>query len=384
LTYSFPLRTPLLLLFIFYLNFLSRIVIAPLLPLIEVEFGLGHGAAGSIFLFIASGYCVGLFGSTFVSSRLNHRRTILLSSMMAGGIMLTIARSASVSQMNAGLFLVGISTGLYLPSGIATLTDLIRMENWGKAMGLHEMAPNLAFVTAPLLAESLLRTVSWRDVFGFLGLSMILMGVLFLLLAPGGSQKGEPPNSRTMGKIVGNRSFWIMAAVFVLSIGASLGVYAMLPLFLVSDIGFNRELANTLVGLSRISGLIMVFMAGLITDRIGPKQALVLFLAITGTGTLMLGLVRGHIATSALVFLQATSVTCPFPAGLAMVSQTFPSQLRSVAVSLLILIGFLLGGGGIPPLIGYFAEVFSFSFGFSLLGISILALLPLFLHLKAS
>jgi small neutral amino acid transporter SnatA (MarC family) len=56
----------------------------------------------------------------------------------------------------------------------------------------------------------------------------------------------------------------------------------------------------------------------------------------------------------------------------------FPSNLRSVAVSLIIFMGFLLGGGLIPAALGHWAEAFSFSSGFLLLGLLFLALLPFF------
>ena len=49
-----------------------------------------------------------------------------------------------------------------------------------------------------------------------------------------------------------------------------------------------------------------------------------------------------------------------------------------MAVSLIIFMGFLLGGGMIPAAIGYWAEAFSFSSGFTLLGLLFLALLPVF------
>ncbi|MEK7375343.1 MAG: hypothetical protein AABZ85_10015, partial [Thermodesulfobacteriota bacterium] len=41
---------------IFLLNFLSRVVLAPLLPVIEKELSLGHTAAGAFFMMIALGY----------------------------------------------------------------------------------------------------------------------------------------------------------------------------------------------------------------------------------------------------------------------------------------------------------------------------------------
>ena len=43
---------------IFLLNFLSRVILAPLLPTIERDLEVGHGEAGSLFLLISLGYFV--------------------------------------------------------------------------------------------------------------------------------------------------------------------------------------------------------------------------------------------------------------------------------------------------------------------------------------
>jgi MFS family permease len=101
-------------------------------------------------------------------------------------------------------------------------------------------------------------------------------------------------------------------------------------------------------------------------------------LLVTGLSILLLGLFRGPGVTGALLFLQAASVVCLFPIGFTMVSFLFPSELRSVAVSLIIFLGSLFGGGLIPAALGHWAEGFSFSSGFVLLGLLFLALLPFF------
>ncbi len=384
LAFPFRLRPILFLVAILYLNFLARIVFAPLLPVIKIEFGLGHGEAGSLFFFTASGYFAGLFGAAFVSSQLNHRRTILLSAGAVGGAMLAVSQTASIRGLYSGLSIVGISAGFYVPSALAVISELVNKEHWGKAIAIHEFAPNLGLITAPLLVESLLKLVSWRSILGIIGASSILTGVLFLLFAEGGSQKGETPNRKAMRRILANSSFWIMAAAFVLSLGAHLGVYAMLPLFLTTEMGFARGFANTLIGLSRFTGVMILFFSGLITDQIGRKQAVILFVATTGTLTLMLGTLRGPVVTPILIILQATSAVCFIPAGLATVSLLFPSSFISLAVSLLVPIGFLCGAGLIPAGIGYLADVLSFSFGFSLMGISALASLPLLFCLPSN
>lgn len=138
---------------IFFLNFLARIVLAPLMPTVDRDLNVGHSEAGSLFLFISLGYCLGLLGSGLVSSRFTHRRTIILSAVAVGGSLLTVSLSHTLWWIRPGLILLGLSAGLYLPSGIVTLTAIVNSRDWGKAIAVHELAPNLSFIAAPLLAQ---------------------------------------------------------------------------------------------------------------------------------------------------------------------------------------------------------------------------------------
>jgi NNP family nitrate/nitrite transporter-like MFS transporter len=154
---------------IFYLNFVSRIILGPFLPVIEHELGLGHGGAGSLFLFIQIGYATGLLGSGLVSWRFTHRHTIVTSAVAVGIGMVGLSLAASLGTMRFWLVLGGAGAGLYLPAGVATITHLVNDAHWGKALAFHELAPNLAFITAPLLAEALFAAISWRGVLAVVG-----------------------------------------------------------------------------------------------------------------------------------------------------------------------------------------------------------------------
>lgn len=375
--FPFPLPPILFLVVIFYLNFTSRVILSPLLPVLEPELGLGHGEAGALFLVLQFGYCTGLLLSGFVACRLSHRGTILLSTVATGLILLALSRSTSLTGLRVGLWLLGTSVGLYLPAGIATITGMVSQEHWGKVLAVHELAPNLGYVTAPLVAEALLRVVPWRGILGVFGVLAVLMGGCFLLFGRGGAHRPEPPRFQAMGQLARDPALWIAALLFSVSVGSSLGFYAMMPLFLVNEIGMQREVANTIAGSSRVAGIAVIFLSGMITDRIGHRRALVLFLTVTGVLTLLLGLVHGGVTTSILVFLQSAAAACFFPAGFSMVSQIFPPGLRSLAISQVTIIGSLIGGGVIPPAIGYLAEVSSFSAGLCLLGLLTLLTLPL-------
>ncbi len=365
----FPVLLLLLLTGIFYLNFVSRVILAPLLPILETDMKVGHGGASSLFFFIAIGYGTGLIGSGFVAAWLNHRWAIFCSITCMGIAIVSISRVNSIEQMYGGLVFVGILTGLYLPSGITMLSDTVSRQHWGKALSIHELAPNLGFITAPLLSEALLKVFSWREVLVTMGIGSVVMGVLFLTSGQGGIGKGEPPRLEHLSKVLRREGFWRVAALLTTGIGLNLGVYALLPVFLVSEGGMARETANLVTGLSRACGIPVLFFSGTIADRISPPRAAPLFLSVIGTFTLLLGWVRGSLWTPIFVFLQASSVPSLMPVGFTMCSTIFPSSFRNVGVSLVALIGFVLGGGLIPSGMGFWAERFSFSSGFLLLGI---------------
>ena len=65
----------------FYLNFLPRLIMAPLMVTIEQELHIGHDDSGGFFFLISAGYCISLLLSGFLSSRISHRKTIILSSL---------------------------------------------------------------------------------------------------------------------------------------------------------------------------------------------------------------------------------------------------------------------------------------------------------------
>ncbi len=235
---------------IFLLNFLSRIILAPLMPTVEKDLNIGHGEAGSLFLIISLGYCPMLLGSGFVSSRLNHRRTIILSSLAVGGAFLFVGFSHSLWGIRLGLLILGMAAGLYLPSGILTIIGLVKSKDLGKAIAIHELAPNLGFLIAPFLAEVLLGWFSWRGVLVFIGIASLIGGAIFGFWGKGGNSYGEAPNLRMMRSLLVDPSVLILIVLFSLALGMSSGVYSMMPLYLVSERGMDRTWANTLLGLS--------------------------------------------------------------------------------------------------------------------------------------
>ena len=366
-TFRTQLGPLLLIASIFLLNFTARIIAAPLLPTIEKDLGISHGDAASLFLFLSIGYFISLLGSGYISSRITHRKTIAVSAIAVGTALSLISFSESLFAMRCCVFVLGVSAGIYLPSGITTVTSLVNPRHWGKAVAIHELAPNLSFILTPLLAEMLLHWFKWRTILYFIGVVSVIMGIVFSKLGKGGNFLGEAPNFSSIKKIFRIPAFWILIALFSLAITSTLGVYNMLPLYLVTEHGMSLDWANSLVGTSRISTLGMAFLGGWATDRFGPKPIMIGVFIVTGILTLLIGMVSTP-WIAAIVFLQPVLAVCFYPAGFAALSIISSPENRNMAISLTIPVAFVLGGGIVPALIGVMADNGCFSLGISLSG----------------
>lgn len=367
---------------LFYLGFVSRILFAPLMPAIEKDLGIGHGQAGGLFLLISVGYMLAPACSGLISSRFEHSGTLKLSAWLVGFALLAFSLIDNIWGMGLLLLVIGFAGSLHLPSAIATITAEIQKSDWGKGLSVHQCAPPLSFVTAPLIAALLLRWYSWRQILLVWAILCLVSALLYTLRGRGGEFPGRVVNIANMKPVFANRSFWIMVVLLSMAFSGNSGIFAMLPLFLVNERGYELASANTLIGLSQLSGIAVVFAAGWLSDRIGQKRVMGGSLLATGLLTLLLPWTAGGMLILVL-FLQAATLTAFFPAGFAALSRVTLPSLRSVTSALGPPLAFLIGGGLMPTMIGYLADVHSFVAGIRVAGGFILlgCLLVTFLRL---
>lgn len=356
---------------IFFFNFISRVVSAPLMPVIQNDLGFTHAGAGYLFMAVALGNATGLLLSGFFSRAIHHRKTVGVSAILTGIMAMAAPLADSYVPLLFALYGLGTTAGLYLPSGIATITSLVRREDWGKAMAVHELAPNLSFVLAPLLAEAILLLAGWRSAYFAVGAVQACLGLWFLKRGRGGEYPGMVPNPALVLEIVRQPIFWLLVLFFSLAVGSSVGPYSMLPLYLVDEHGFGRAEANQLLAVSRVMACFVPFLAGWITDRWGPRPSILLFLLVTGSSLIALGLVSGK-ALVAVTLIQPLCTGFMFAPGFTLLSMVFPPDRRSVVVALMGPLNAVIGLGLVPAFLGNMGDAGLFDAGFVTLGCVIL------------
>jgi len=240
---------------IFLFNFLARFIWGPLLPAIEKDLGISHTAAGSLFVYLTIGYFIGVFVSGYVSFKFNHQKTIVFSSFACGLSLIAASLATSVVLLKMLLILIGTTAGLYLPTGIASLTYGLKSRDFGKAFAVHEISPNLGFIIGPLLAEVVLRWSSWQMALWPIALCLFAGGTIYGRRDFTGDYRGEPQTPGNMKLVFATPSFWIMLILFMLGIGANVGVYSMLPLYLQTERGMDQTFSNLILSASRFAAM---------------------------------------------------------------------------------------------------------------------------------
>ena len=253
------------------------------------------------------------------------------------------------------------------------LVRVVHEEHIGHQLhiAIHELAPNLSFVLAPLICEVVLYWYSWRAVFRVMGILALVLPLVFARFGRGGEFHGEPVGYTSYRNILSKPAFWVMVLLFSLGISSTMGIYSMLSLYLVAEHGMERNWANTLIALSRVASIGVTLAGGWATDRFGPRLVLRIVFLLTGLMTIFIGMASTTWVTVA-VFLQPIMAVCFFPAGLAALSMVSSSRDRNIAVSLTVPLAFMVGGGATPTFVGYMGDVHSFGSGIALVGGAIL------------
>ncbi|WP_321991077.1 MFS transporter [Marispirochaeta aestuarii] len=364
----FPLGSTLLVVNVFFMTFVARAILSPLLLTVQEEMGLSHAQGGGLFLVISAGLMTSMLLSGFILKFITHHVNIALAACLSGSALYLLSMAKDPALLRLGLFFLGAASGLYLPSGVVTITEIVPARQRGMGIAFHEVGPILGFASAPFFAELALRFADWRSFLLILGTVTISSGIIYARFGRGGSFHGTPPLWSELALIIRQRDFWIIAFFFILALGAEAGIYSMLPSYLIAEKGIDRAFVNSMVGTSRLTALLMIFTSGYLADRFGYKRVIAAVLLSCGTVTAVLGIATG-VPLIAAVYLQPMLVCAFFPAGFIAMSGVSGSRQRNLPVSLTIPLAYLFGGGMIPALIGRLAEQGAFGAGFVFAGI---------------
>jgi MFS transporter, NNP family, nitrate/nitrite transporter len=352
--------------FVWFTNFSVRTVFSPIMPLIEDEYLISHALASSLFIYAALGYGISLFFSGMFCGHFGYKRSILISIGVSALIFFLIPFVKTFTVLSALVFLLGLSTAIYLPSIIPLITEYYEERYWGRCIAIHDSAASVSIFAIPFVVLACLHFVAWRHIFTLFGIVFVVTGLAFALLSR--EVKIHKTTMAPLSSFLTNRSLWIMGIVWIFAAGANMGIYYVTPLYLTKELMLDLGYANTIFGLSKIGGVVCVVLSGFIVDRFSLRKTMFAIIFMTGLFTVLMALANIRLMGLAL-FAQASVIMGFFPLGLVAISRMFDREQRSMATGFIVTLGVIFGIGVVPFLLGVAGDTITFRLGILLFGI---------------
>jgi NNP family nitrate/nitrite transporter-like MFS transporter len=353
---------------LWFLNYCSRTILSPLLPVIEDSLSLSHGRAGGLVSSLSIGYGISLFFAGRLASSWGHKRTVVFGFVAAGVALSLLQWADTYFALSVIFLLMGLTLGNYIPSILPILTEMVDQKHWGRAIALHDSGASFAMFAAPLLAALGLHFLSWKGLYLILGLACFLLPICFWRIASEPRQHAARETAR-YADVFRRKIVWVMGLLWIASNMFCNSIFAILPLFLVKERGVAFDTANTLIGISRCGGIFVTILFGFLADRFGIRRILTLSIFATGLSTIAMALVHSIPFLLGILVFQAVVSLAFFPLALAAVSKLTSPAERSTVTGVVLSIGVVFGSGVSPFLLGVIADHLSFQVG--ILGVGV-------------
>lgn len=365
---------------VYTLNFIDRILISVVgRPIID-EFQLSNFEFG-----ILSGLGFALF-YTFLgipianlSERINRVRIIAVCVVLWSVATVLCGFTFGFLSLLGARLLVGVGEAGCTPPANSLISDYFKPTSRPTALGIYAMGVTAGGLLAQLFGGSLLKFVTWREAFMFVGAPGIIIGllVLFTIKEPPRGYS-DPPKavpqpkasiSEALKELLGKPTFWIMTAGATLAAFAGYALVGFQPLFIQYEKGFSAgDTAIIFMSIFALAGTVGTFLGGYLTEKFSHKS----FYApcwVPGIGLLLAAPTQvfayftGNLTVMYVAMMLGAMFQYFYLGAQYNIAQAVSSvRVRATAVAILLFICNLIGYGGGPPAFGLIADFFSNSF----------------------
>ncbi len=355
--------------------YLSRSVLAPILPVLSRELRMTHAQGGMLETAYLLGYIIVKVPVGIFANRIGIKRTLVI-----GIIGYAISNSLNFLATDffhlfALRFMVGLFQGVHLPLANTLLSERFG-DRQGRAIGFHESGPNVGNSIAYPLTVTIATTFGWRNAFVFLSLpAFALAGVTALIL----KEEKRPETLRSSGPSGADRArlrdfLWFLAplalahAVYNLCL-RSLLIFA--PSFLVESRGMSLAMAGLISMLMPAAGFVAKVSSGFVAERVGRVKAISSAIALSGLFILSMAYATGERILS-VNFVALGLVLYSFsPIIYASVTSGLPTGLKSIGLGAVTIVGNIFGAFS-TSLIGYLIDALGYQMALTIVSVIVI------------
>jgi MFS family permease len=297
-------------------------MLLPTLPIVARTFGVAPEVAAQAVTALLIGRTVSYFPWGYVVDRYGRRAAMAVGPLIVTAGVLTIATTPWFGLVLVGMTIVGAGEGLWSLGREIAAVEQIRAEQRGRVIGAFFGVSSAGTTLGPIVGGQLTDWAGYAAVFAVAGLfALIVSGIgstyrdspTRLRRRPAQKRRFRPFEAIAPGYLT---TFQVVMFASFCSMLRGTSVQSLLPVYVVSDLGYSASEVGYLFGVIGFVQLLTIVPAGFISDKIGRKAAVV--------PAAMLGALAffGYALSTEPVGLAASSILLGLAAGLATGSMT--------------------------------------------------------------
>jgi len=359
---------------IWTLVFVFRVLLSPLLPLIEQEYGITHGQSSLLITAMSLTYATVHLPAGMLAVRFGLQRTITTALLLSALCAVLVFLAPDFWWLALTVSMLGLSLGMYFPSAISLLSRVFPPGRVGRVIGLHETASQTGLVVGSLAAGALAPLLGWQELFLACAVPGVVLAAVFAYASrrtraqPEPKAQAEPIPKLASGQlrtVFSSGEMRRQLVPYTMNVLVAHGLSAMLPLFFVEVHGLDVAAAAYVYALSRVGSIAGSYAGGVISDRAGRRFTQAAMLALTTLSCLALIILPWGAALVGVTLVFSFSSLAYYIATFAELSESLAPQLRSVGVGLFGAVGGVISGFS-PLAVGMLADLWGFRVAFLL------------------
>lgn len=355
----------LILYLLFMVDFIARIGINSILPIIQKDMNFSDSQIGIISGVVLFGMAIFVLPISILGEKKSTKKAITISAIIWGTGSLISGAAMNFFQLATSRFFVGMGNAAFAPLATSTLTSLYDKSKWGKVIGLFNTAMVLGGAVGAIVFVKISGTIGWRSAFYIIGVISIVLSIFSLIIPDNNTSinkdKVNKINNKTILKsLIKNKALIIMCFGAGLAIMALNGLNAWLSVYFVREMGISISNTALIVSFTSIFSIIGFPIGGLLLDIFYKKNksSRILIPAICIALCGILYFLGFYFKLLPLIILAATIYSFGGTAFHTASQELVPKNLKSVSYAIYVLFIQFLGAIG-PILIGFISQYFN-------------------------
>ncbi|MDH5372266.1 MAG: MFS transporter [Acidimicrobiia bacterium] len=345
-------------------------LVAPILPLYALEFGVSYTAAGALITgFAVARLLFSVIGGV-AGDRWGARRVTVFGTSLLAISSVTAALAPNYGVLLGSRFIEGVGSAIFATTAFQYLLQVTPKERLGRATAAFQTGLLVGVAIGPFVGGFLAELGDFRTPFWAYAFLAALVAVLAWFFIEDLPSRGTSARQvfAMAGKLMRSRAYLALMLVgFSMMFMRGGARVTLLPLYAEQSLGFGAGDIGILLSVSALTNLLIVNPAGRFVDRVGRKPVAMLGLTTAAIATAGYGLFESF--TGLLIVSMVFGITSGMAsiAPPTMVGDLAPEGAEGSAVGVYRMsgdLGFVIG----PLALGAIADTGAFTLGFFLTG----------------